>query len=93
MVGQGWKVGRDSVPLVSFAQSVVSVDELDDRAGLRGSVCMACQETWAELGLVRGGGVADQVRHGDVPRSGLQDDGPPDRPTTAIGSGGSQEVD
>ncbi|KAK0580890.1 hypothetical protein LWI29_007496 [Acer saccharum] len=36
MVGQGSKVGRDSVsPLVSFAQpivsSVVSVDELDDR--------------------------------------------------------------
>ncbi|KAK0594536.1 hypothetical protein LWI29_009004 [Acer saccharum] len=39
MVGQGSKVGRDSVsPLVSFAQpiisSVVSVDELDDRVGI-----------------------------------------------------------
>ncbi|KAK0572310.1 hypothetical protein LWI29_029590 [Acer saccharum] len=33
MVGQGSKVGRDSVPLFSFAQSVVSVNELDDRAG------------------------------------------------------------
>ncbi|KAK0575654.1 hypothetical protein LWI29_004607 [Acer saccharum] len=39
MVGQGSKVGSDSVsPLVSFAQpivsSVVSVDELDDRVGI-----------------------------------------------------------
>ncbi|TXG73787.1 hypothetical protein EZV62_002366 [Acer yangbiense] len=59
----------------------------------RGPVRMACQEAWAGSGPVRGGGVANQVRHGGVPRSGLQDDGPPDRPATARGSGGSQEAD
>ncbi|KAK0587334.1 hypothetical protein LWI29_021109 [Acer saccharum] len=40
MVGQGSKVGRDSVPLVSFAKpiisSMVSVDELDDSVGTQG---------------------------------------------------------
>ncbi|KAK0589124.1 hypothetical protein LWI29_009983 [Acer saccharum] len=53
----------------------------------------ACQEAWAGSGPVRGGGVADQVRHGGVPRSGLQDDGPSDWPTTALGSDGSPEAD
>ncbi|KAK1591405.1 hypothetical protein Q3G72_007224 [Acer saccharum] len=59
----------------------------------RGPVRMAYQGAWAGSGLVRGGGVADQVRHVGVPRSMLQGDGSPDRPATARGSGGSQEAD
>ncbi|KAK1554956.1 hypothetical protein Q3G72_019626 [Acer saccharum] len=80
--------------VLNFAKKCVKIKMfLLVSTGPRGPVRMACQGAWAGSGPVRGGRVADQVRHVGGPRSVLQGDGPPDRPATARGSDGSQEAD